>query len=97
MTTQKTDDHQTADAPMPGSEDTSAGTATAEDGYAFSIPSLTTDDNAETPYNEAIVQCLLILARRGRAVREAQQAAAATAYADTIADGADDVGGNERL
>lgn len=79
MTTQKTNYHQTADVSMPGSGDTSAGTATAEDGYALSIPSLTADDNAETPYNEAIVQCLLILARRGRAVREAQQAAAALA------------------
>lgn len=79
MTTQKTDYHQTADVSMPGSGDTSAGAATAKDGYAFSIPSLTADDNAETPYNEAIVQCLLILARRGRAVREAQQAAAALA------------------
>ena len=79
MTTQKTDYHQTADVSMPGSGDTSAGTATAKGGYAFSIPSLTADDNTETPYNEAIVQCLLILARRGRAVREAQQAAAALA------------------
>ncbi len=76
MTTQNTDNHQTADVLMPGSGDTSAGAATAKGGYAFSIPSLSTDDNAETPYNEAIVQCLLILARRGRAVREAQQAAA---------------------
>jgi len=79
MTTQKTDNHQTADVPMPGSGDTSAGTATAKGGYAFSIPSLAADDNAETPYNEAIVQCLLILARRGRAVREARQAAATLA------------------
>ena len=79
MTTQKTDYHQTGYLSMPGSGDTSAGAATAKGGYAFSIPSLTADDNAETPYNEAIVQCLLILARRGRAVREAQQAAAALA------------------
>ena len=79
MTTQKTDYHQTADVSMPGSGDTSAETATAKDGYAFSIPSLTADDNAEMPYNEAIVQCLLILARRGRVVREARQAAATLA------------------
>lgn len=92
MTTQKNDYHQTADVPMPGSGDTSAGTATAKGGHAFSIPSLSADDNAETPYNEAIVQCLLILARRGRAVREAQQAAAMLAYADAIPDGADNVG-----
>ena len=91
MTTQKTDYHQTADVSVPGSGDTSAGRATAKDGYAFSIPSLNADDNTEMPYNEAIVQCLLILARRGRAVREAQQAAAALAYADAIPDGADDV------
>ena len=91
MTTQETNYHQTADVSMPGSGDTSAGAATAKDGYTFSIPSLTADDNAETPYNEAIVQCLLILARRGRAVREAQQAAAALTYADAIPDGADDV------
>ena len=78
MTTPKTNFRQTADVSMPGSVTTSAATAGGDAVHTSSIP------QDATPFNPAIVQCLRILTRRGRLIREERERAAAAALASGV-------------
>lgn len=69
-TTRKANGQPTADVSKPGSGYTSAATATGQAGYTAIVP------QEATPFNPQIVQCLRILARRGRLIREERERAA---------------------